>query len=560
MMGSLVRLPLWMLLVLATLNGCVLLSSRSAREAVSIVGEDGDRVLRKPMREIRGGTRVLIFALDGVGHDDFLEAVRSGRMTRTANFMGAETQEEGTFDHAYSASDVLSVLPSSTTAAWTSTFTGEPPGKTGVPGNEWFDRKTLSFHAPNPVSTDRRYQVLGSYNEDRLGAFIRVPTLFERAGVRAHVSLLHVYRGADMINIPEIEPFGTLFNVALADVFGADSAEHRFYEKLDEISIKSLDESLDRYGIADLQVVYFPGIDLFTHIAPSPIESQQRYLERVIDPAVGEVLDLYEEDEVLERTYVLFVSDHGNTPVLPKPGNSLWREEDDQPPALLRKAGFRVRPRALKIDDDDNDFQAVLAMQGGMGNVYLADRSTCPDAGMPCDWSRPPRVDEDLLAAVRIFDDANRTGAHIPRLEGTLDLILARSGAAPGEDAPPFQVFDGERLVPIGVYLDRMPRPDLLDLEKRLNDLATGPYGYLAGDVLLLSRMRLVDPIEDRTYFGEPYHVWHGSANREDSRIIFVLAHGADSGSSLQKIVRGGRRGNPSQMDAMPLILQLLSR
>lgn len=549
-------LPISMVLMLAMLSGCALLGSRSLHEAASIVGEDGDRALREPMRPIRGGTRVLVFALDGVGHAAFLEAVRAGRMARTAELMGSETYDEGTFEHAYAASGVLSVLPSSTTAAWTSIFTGEPPGETGIPGNEWFDRENLKVHAPNPVSTDRRYQVLGGFNEDRLGELIRVPTVFELADVRSHVSLLHVYRGADMINIPEIEPFGTLFNAALADVFGSDSAKHRFYEKLDEVSIKSLDESLDRYGIADLQVVYFPGIDLFTHIASSPYEDQQRYLEKVTDPAIGKVLNMYEERGILEQTYVVFVSDHGMTDVLPEDANALWRGSDEQPPELLRKAGFRVRSRSLKSDDDD--FQAVLALQGGMAFVYLADRSTCPEAGMRCDWSRPPRNEEDLLEAARIFDEANRTGAHIPHLKNTLDLILARTGAAPGADGPSFRVFDGGRLVSIGDYLDDHPRTDLLRLEKRINELATGPYGYMAGDILLLSRMRLDEPLQDRTYFGEPYYSWHGSANRSDSEVVSVLVHVRKAGSALRPMVHESLGPDPSQTDLKELILKLL--
>ena len=152
---------------------------------------------------------------------------------------------------------------------------------------------------------------------------------------RAHVSLSRVYRGADLLGVPEVEPFGSLFDAALDEVLGADSALFRLYETLDEVSIKSLDESLDRYGFADLQTVYFPGIDLFTHIAPDPIESQQRYLKEVIDPAVGHVLARYRAAGVLEGTYVLFVSDHGQTPVVPEHHNALWGQDI----ASFRRAG-----------------------------------------------------------------------------------------------------------------------------------------------------------------------------------------------------------------------------
>jgi hypothetical protein len=546
------------LLGLAWLNACTVLKSRSVEELVMLAAEDGDRKLREPMRPIRGGVRVLIFALDGVGHDDFIRAVRTGLMPRTSMLFGGARDEEGTFAHAYSAPDVLSVLPSSTTAAWTSVFTGRPPADTGIPGNEWFDREHVQFYAPSPITTDRRYQVIGSYNQDRLGERIRVPTLYERASVRSHVSLLQVYRGADMLNVPEVEPFGSLFNAALIDALSARPAGSKFYEKLDHVSIKSLNESLYRYGFADLQVVYFPGIDLFTHIATSPLESQQQYLSRVIDPAVGDVLDRYDERGILDSTYVLFISDHGQTRVRPENQNALWREGDDEPPALLRAAGFRVRSRALKTDGDEVDFQAVLAMQGGMANVYLADRSTCPEAGMSCDWSRPPRFEEDLMTVVRAFDEANRAGAHVPALEGTLDLILARTNAVPGGIAPPFKVFDGERLVKIEDYLRDRPRPDLLKLDVRLKDLAAGPYGYLAGDILLLSRMRLDEPVHERTYFGEPYNTWHGSPNRQDSQVVFVLVHVRKSGAVLRRLARSAFGLFPSQMSLTPLVLELL--
>lgn len=545
---------------LLSMGGCAVFKSRTVREVVKLAKEDGDRVLQEPMRPIRGGTRVLIFALDGVGRDDFMGAVRAGHLPRIGALLGAETQEAGTFAHGCAASNVLSILPSSTTAAWTSIFTGKPPGETGVPGNEWYDRNAMRFHAPSPVTTERRYQVLGAYNEDRLGDLIRVPTLFEQTPLRAHVSLLPVYRGADMINVPEIEPFGTLFNAAVKNAVGVDSAMFKLYEKVDKVSIKSIEESLHRYGIADVQTVYFPGIDLFTHVAPSPVESQRRYLARVVDDAVGDVLDLYRKAGVLDQTYVVFVSDHGHTEVLPKAENALWREGVHEPPVVLDTLGFRVRPWGLKVEDNVNDFQAVLAYQGGLAYVYLADRSTCETPGTPCDWRRSPRLEEDVLPVVRAFDAANRTGAYVPALKGTLDLIFARAGAGPDRENPPFKVFDGERLVSVEDYLKKHPRPDLLALDRRLRDLAVGPQGYLAGDVLLLSRMRLDEPVAERTYFGDAYHSWHGSPNRQDSEVVFVVAHPRKDGRALTREACGTLGPHPSHMDMTPLVLELLNR
>ena len=355
-----------------------------------------------------------------------------------------------------------------------------------------------------------------------------------------------------------VEPFGSIFIGFVRSLFGG--GRERGYEKLDETPIKTLVESFERYGLPDLQTVYLPGIDLLTHVSSPPIERQERYLQEVIDPIVGRVLDAFQARGALRRTYVLFVSDHGQTPVRPEDRNALWREGDDEPPALLRHAGFRVRPWGLKTDGDEYDFQAAFAYQGGMAYVYLADRSTCPDPGTPCDWRRPPRREEDLMAAVRAFDEANRTGAHVQALQGTLDLILARPGTAPGRSASSFEVFDGERLVPLGAYLEHHPRPDLLALERRLDELAAGPHGYLAGDVLLLPRLQLERPVEERTYFGEGFHTWHGSPNRQDSRVVFTLAHPQADGDVLRRLVRGALGDAPSQMALTPLVLTLLDR
>lgn len=554
-----VLLVISLFMVMAAFGGCAMLRSQSVVEILEIATRDGDRIVREPMRPIRGGTRVLIFALDGVGRGDFLRAVRSGRMPHVAELLGSYEGGDR-FANAYAAPKVMSVLPSSTSAAWTSVFSGHPPAETGIPGNEWFDRAEMRFYAPSPVTTERRYQVLRMYNEDVLGDLLAVPTLYERADLRAHVSLSRVYRGADMLNVPEVEPFGSIFNAALRNFFGADSSRHRLYARVDEVSIKSLDESLDRYGFADLQTVYLPGSDLFTHIAATPIESQQHYLQEVTDPAVGAVLKRYRDKGLLNRTYVLFISDHGQTPVANEDRNSLWREGEDEPPTLLEKAGFRVRPWGLKTDRGDEDYQAVLAFQGGTAFVYLADRSTCPDPGMRCDWTRPPRMEEDVMPVVRAFEAANRTGVYVRELQDSLDLILAREGAAPGPNAPPFQVFDGTRLIPIEQYLAGTPRPDLPALRRRLNDLSVGPYGYRAGDLLLLSKMSLDEPESERTYFGRGYHTWHGSANRSDSETVFVLSNPCTTGASLQSLVSHAVSLRSSQMAVTPLVLSLLDR
>ena len=51
----------------------------------------------------------------------------------------------GLYEHAYSAPNAVSILPSTTVAAWSAIFTGAPPAQNGVPGNEWFVREDMKF-------------------------------------------------------------------------------------------------------------------------------------------------------------------------------------------------------------------------------------------------------------------------------------------------------------------------------------------------------------------------------------------------------------------------------
>lgn len=523
---------------------------------IGLAAEDGEKLLHQPMRPARGGVRVLVVALDGVGEAEMLHALRSGGMPRTAALLGARTDG---FEHAWAAEGALSVLPSTTLAAWTSLFTGEPPARTGVPGNEWYAREERRFYAPAPVTVEDVDDALSVYTHGLLGAAARVPTLYEHAAVRSYVSLSQVHRGADLLVLPDLRVLDDLVVAAVSGLADPDqTVGQEAYQELDGAPIERLLESMQQHGLPDLQVVYFPGVDLYTHLAEPALESQQDYLRAVVDPAIGRILDAYAAAGALEATYVLLVSDHGHTPVLADERHALATDEERDPPAVLAAAGFRLRAFRTRLDDDEQDYQAVLAYQGAMAYVYLADRSTCPAPGQRCDWLRPPRLAEDVLAVVRAFDDANRTGAHVPELRGTLDLIMAREPRPPGMDALPFEVWDGTRLVPVAEYLARHPRPDLLAFEERMRGLAAGPYGHRAGDVLLLAKSGMERPIEDRFYFSGKYRSWHGSPTAQDSRIPLVVGRAGQPADAIRERVLRATGESPSQLDVMRLILALL--
>ena len=527
-------------------------------EIAELMAGGGEKVLPDTMRSARGAPRVIVFALDGVGDGELRQAIASGGMRRVAALLGRET-EPRLYEHGWAAPGVLSILPSTTFAAWASVFTGQPAARTGVPGNEWFAREEMRFYAPAPVTVTQHEHALEVYSDQLMGRVLRAPTVYERANVRAYVSLQAYHRGADLLTVPMPSSYGRMITEAARGAVDEETVSQEVYEELDGEAVESLTESIRRHGVADLQTVYFPGVDLYTHVAGDPLRDQLRYLREVIDPAVGQVLDAYRKAGALDGTWVMFVADHGHTPVLADDLHALGAEGEDEPPAVLRQAGFRVRPFQIELDPEQQDFQAAVAYQGAFAYVYLADRSTCARPGARCDWNRPPRLNEDVLPVARAFFEASRTGAGVPALRGAIDLVFARPATPPGQEALPFQVFDGERLVPVAEYLAAHPRPELLELERRLQGLGAGPYGHRAGDVLLLARTGTELPIAQRFYFSSRYHSWHGSPTRQDSEIPLLVVQTATSGAAIRARVLRAAGPRPDQLSITPVILDLLA-
>ena len=57
---------------------------------------------------------------------------------------------------------------------------------------------------------------------------------------------------------------------------------------------------------------------------------------------------------------------------------------EHSPFQAVHRAGFRVRQARLILPNSDTDYQAVIAYQGFMAYIYLADRSTCPHEDDRC--------------------------------------------------------------------------------------------------------------------------------------------------------------------------------
>ncbi|HWH77369.1 MAG TPA: alkaline phosphatase family protein, partial [Candidatus Binatus sp.] len=238
------------------------------------------------------GPRLIIFALDGTTPEQLLQAIRSGNAPNLAGLLGKE-RRQGLFEHAYAAPRAWSVLPSSTIAAWAALFTGTPPAANGVPGDEWFERETATFRAPVPVSALDTSDVSKVVSDDLIGKALKTPTLYEMVKKKTHVSLLSVHRGATLYTSVSPGSFTDFLSYLIKGTLKGVDPEKSLAAALDFSATQKLIEAIDSQGVPDLQVVYYPGIDIFTHVSDDPLTRQARYLQFVTDKRIGEVLEAY---------------------------------------------------------------------------------------------------------------------------------------------------------------------------------------------------------------------------------------------------------------------------
>lgn len=515
--------------------------------SIDLLSDGGTRELSETLRAPRGAPRVLVFAFDGMGYEAFRTAFDEGRLSSLS----------GTFQsRSHLAPPVTSVLPSITMAAWPSLFTGLPPAETGVPGNEWFDRRagpTGAFRAPAPVSVGNAAHALATLSDGLLGEWIAPPTLFERAGVRAHVSNLAVHRGADLLTTGSFDDLGAALEVFFRGVVADEVPEREVYEALDAASAESAVEAIHDHGVPDLQVVYFPGVDLYTHVAEHPPGDQQRYIAEVLDPAVASILDAYRAAEALDGTWVVAVADHGHTEVPSAGDHAMQAHGAGSLASMLESAGLRVREQAL--GDEEGDHQAAVALQGAFAYVYLADPATCPAEGSSCAWSSPA-PDSVVDRVAEALWRRSETLGEGEGWTGAVEMVLVPRRAAGGE-LTTVERWGREGALPLD---DASTSPEFLRFRERLDWLLDGPRGHLAGDVIVVARSGAWVEHSSRFYFSHPYRSWHSSAHAEDSRIPLLVGRtdldSAEVADSVERLLPP----DPTQLDFTPLLLGLLGR
>ena len=422
--------PVSILLRCALISTCVALSVLASCSSVKLLLNGGERQVKHHLRPEEPGPYVLIFAFDGVGYNQLMEALNSGKAPAMAAMLGAP-EGGGLYEHAYSVPNTVAILPSTTIAAWSAIFTGAPTAWNSVSGNEWFAREEMRFYAPAPVSVSEMDDNRAMITDGLVGKQLKSPTLFQQAGVKSAVSLNAIYRGADYFTTIDPLSMVELYTEFIAKG-GGETAPGKadIYEKMDQDSVPKLLESIAQHGVPKIQVVYFPGIDLYTHVADDPLAMEVGYLETVTDPLVAQVLAAYKDYGILDQTYVMIIADHGHTPVLRDPEHALGADPDRWARRRRQSGGIP----AAKIRADPERQRAGLP-----GGVRLPGRDRLRVPGRPLDLSRP-RHDLRLEASAQIQAGRAAGRARVLQLEqnrqaGAADEGHARSDFRAGPDA-----------------------------------------------------------------------------------------------------------------------------
>ncbi len=279
-------------------GGAFLLGCSTTYEIAKLVAVGDVRALRE--RNDRGATdterpSLLIIGIDGMKRDVLYDLLESGQLPGLELLLGGRTN--GSFAHAHLDRSMLAPFPSVTLTGWASIFTGEPPGVSGIPGNEFFIREQRRFVAPIPCSFDDKAPVLETYTEDYANKLLEVPTVYERlrAGepeIDVSVSASQFYRGADRLLIAQRSELIDMFYAKVKDL--ADGKAFAMFEERDrkvlDVVIDEIED--DGHPAPDVLTVYASGTDAYAHAAPEgPDRALRRFMTGKVDEKFAELAE-----------------------------------------------------------------------------------------------------------------------------------------------------------------------------------------------------------------------------------------------------------------------------
>lgn len=331
--------------------------------------------------------RVILIDLDGLRHDTFEQTYGEGRLPNFQRIL----------EPALWFENAAAVFPSVTLTGHASLFTGVAPARHGIIGNEWFDRaaeRLVDYTSPAGAACVYGYTLFGSECRGGLAnRHLQAPTLYEAAtaaGATSMVVFSQYWKGATHAVGP-----------GLVDVLSFLQGQSIEYEAFDARMMDRALETLVEKGLPDILTLYFAGTDGIGHAEGTA--GQPRYLERVVDPQFGRLLDALDwlDPQWRARTLFVITSDHGRSDAVLNP-EDLTLAADLL--AALKRAGF--------------DSERVhLATNGGMAYVYLRGGS----------WAEAP-PEEAVRAVVRELSEDPLLGRAVESVRARTEKESPRAG------------------------------------------------------------------------------------------------------------------------------------
>lgn len=185
----------------------------------------------------------------------------------------------------------VNCIPAMTYPNTVSLMTGQFPGHHGIMGNEWFDRRNMFW-----------IDYISAATYTTVNQNFKSPTLYER--IPDHFTFnvqCHTYRGATQSMNNEIAAgiaWGMGWYLAVDQFVGGCLTEVGYAAR--------------RAGRwPSVLTFYFPGLDQVGHLH-GPESDVYGEMVLNVDAQVGRVTDALERAGLLDRTYLLLVTDHGH--------------------------------------------------------------------------------------------------------------------------------------------------------------------------------------------------------------------------------------------------------
>lgn len=490
-------------------------------------------------------SRLILLNIDGLRSDVLAASLADGTAPHLCSLVRPH----------YFSEPLVSAAPSTTFTCQGSMLIGAHPRRHGIVGNQFFDRlggrssgraKHIGLDVGDALSYDDAVAVFSGKEglADRLMP-AEVPTLFDAVGrwgwTSAAVHFMYG-RGATIWERPSLIDLARFKKGK--GVLGLSPAA------FDRRMVQRFRRVVQRMGVPNLSLLYFMGLDTTSHReGPS---AQRGYLETVIDPLVGEIVQILSRHEAVTRTVFLIMSDHGQISVTADERHALrignlFTKGHESFAAALRGSGGRLHQFLTNEERSD----VVFAPNGGLAHLYIR-RQNGP-------WSTPALFTDHILpAAQRLIGCSGSDGEPLIEPE-SLAAVLVRDTEREGWDAPYQAIVPSGEIVPLERFFADPAFVGYREPASRLNQLASAA----SGDIVLLANG------ERGFYFGGAYRGQHGGLLRGESECSFAL--GAPSlsreewtsleaalAASLHDQRRGDERDYNTLADIAPVLMSLV--